>query len=226
MSSTASIAALSKVYALAQTVAASAVPPPSLAIDSTVYTYYGTPASDFAPQFVIAITGLTASKQEPRYMGDLTRFEEFEIEGYLWGGIEDGSDVNQQLCATFLAQLYTDLDSAINADPSLGGTVVSSWLSEFTLAFDPEVQGRAVQVAFEIHCEALNAYGAEMPNIRSSAPTPIFVPALGRVLDPNVDYTVSDAEAAELSNHPWISVSPNPVPDTSRTQAPQHESEI
>lgn len=143
-------------YALAQSVANAATPPTALAVDSNIDTFYGTPAQDFVSQFLIAITGLSTAKQEPRYIGDLSRFEEFEITGFLWGAITDASDANQQLCAAFLAELYTDLDTAINADPSLGGTVVSSWLSEFTLNFDADQQGRAVIVEFQIHCEALN----------------------------------------------------------------------
>jgi hypothetical protein len=146
---------MNAVFALAQTVAASAVPPTAIAIDANVQALFGTPEQDFAPQFLIAITGLNAAKQEPRYVGDLSRFETFEITGVLWGAITDASNANQQACATFLSDLYSSLDSAINLDPSLGGIVYQSWLAEFNLSFDAELQGRAVQVDFTVYCEAL-----------------------------------------------------------------------
>lgn len=65
-----------------------------------------------------------------------------------------------------------------------------------------------------------------MPIVQSHAPTPIYVPTLGRILLPETDYTVSDAEAAELRNHPWITAitAVTPIPEMSRSNEP-NESE-
>ncbi len=152
---TTSIAAMTSVYTLAQTVASASTPPSAISIDNTVYVFYGLPAVDFEPQFTIAITDVSAVKQDPRYLGGLSRVEEFEISGILWGALTDASAANEQLCANFLADMYSALDAQINLDPTLGGAVVHSWLSEFELSFGASAKGRTVQVDFQIHCEAL-----------------------------------------------------------------------
>lgn len=149
------IAAMTAFYNLAKNVASAATPPSSIVIDGTVQALFGTPTQDFAPQFIIAVTDVEATKQEPIYLGQLSRNEEFEISGTLWGSITDASDANQQACALYLAELYTSLDSAVNTDPSLGGLLIHSWLVGFKLSFDAEAQGRAVQMDYALHCEAI-----------------------------------------------------------------------
>lgn len=154
-SSTQAVATMEAFFNLATTVAANAVVPSAILVDGSVQALYGSPTQNFAPQFVIWILGVQGVKQEPRYMGNFSRTEDFEIIGQLWGGITDASNVNEQTCASFLAQLYESLDSALNADPSLGGLLTQSWMAGFELSFEPAEQGRAVQMDFQVHCEAI-----------------------------------------------------------------------
>lgn len=69
-----------------------------------------------------------------------------------------------------------------------------------------------------------------MQTIKSKAPQPIFVPALEKVLEPEMAYTISDAEFALVKNHPWIEAmasASTPTTDMARPNAPQtSESEI
>ncbi len=69
-----------------------------------------------------------------------------------------------------------------------------------------------------------------MQTIKSKAPQPIFVPALEKVLEPEMAYTISDAEFALVKNHPWIETVTRegvPTTDMARSNAPQtSESEI
>jgi hypothetical protein len=60
-----------------------------------------------------------------------------------------------------------------------------------------------------------------MFTVISIAPTPIFVPILDRTLDPEVEYEISEAQASEIANHPWLKVTKtNPVFGTARAESP------
>ena len=158
MPSSQAIPSMTAIYNLAVTVAANNLPPASITSpDTTVGVYYSVaPAQQFNPQFFIAITGIEADKQVPTYIG-LGRAEEFEISGVVWGGVVDPSTANLQTLTAYLVGLLNALDTAINADPSLGGLLIQSWLADYTLEFDVENQGKAAFLTFAVHCEALTS---------------------------------------------------------------------
>jgi len=148
---------MAAVYGLAQTVATNATPPSSITTDPNVGAFYSTaPAQKSVPQYFLAINGIEGGKQEPRYIG-AGRTEEFEVLGAAWGGVADPSPTNLETLCQFLGELITSLDTSIDADPTLGGNVVQSWLATYDLEFDTEQQGRAAFITFTIHCEALTS---------------------------------------------------------------------
>lgn len=143
------------IFNLCSTVAANAVPPSSIATDATVAAYYSTaPAQTYNPQFFLAVTDVAGIKQEPRYIG-AGRDEMFSVSGVIWGGVGDPSSANMEALTTFLASLLTSLDSSVISDPTLGGIAIQSWLESYELSFGVEAQGKAAQIDFEIHVEAI-----------------------------------------------------------------------
>lgn len=154
-SATQGIAAMQAVFAICSSVASGATPPTDIVFDPNVQAFYSlAPAQASNPQFFLAVTDLAGVKQEPRYIG-AGRTETFSVSGVVWGAIANQEASSIESLTTFLAQLLTSLDAGINADPTLGGIAIQSWIEGYELTFDQELQGRAAQIDFEIHVESI-----------------------------------------------------------------------
>ncbi len=150
---TSCVAALQSVYSLCSTVAASASPP-SIFTDTKVEVFYGpAPAQQYNAQILIGVTGVSGGKQEPRYIG-AGRLEDFTISGIVWVAITDPLAPQIETASSYLVTLLNALDAQVVNDPTLGGTVLQSWLESFELTFDVQPTGMAAQIDFEVHVES------------------------------------------------------------------------
>lgn len=147
---------LSALYTIATTVAADNAPPASITVDPNVQAFpFGIPEQDSSPQFYISLDDVEGAKQDPQYVGGMTRNETFVIEGTIFGYVGDGSAASQGTLITYLFTLYGALDAAVNADPSLGGILVHSWLAGYELEPAANKAQRALRLTFTIACEAI-----------------------------------------------------------------------
>lgn len=144
MASTAIPAAIAGFMSMAK----SAVPAGTGVYDGSVRT--GQSTSSF-----VVVSGWQSDERAPASFGGPQRFtieEEFEIVGYI-RCLEGSEDQTQSRGAAFA--VFEALESAVRADPTLGGAVRVSWFRRQAGTQGPAdaARGNGTQIDFELHCE-------------------------------------------------------------------------